>query len=60
MESHSLQSLTRNTMGNWGIETRGLPDGYLNPTNFLNEFDDYDTSGSFDKGFTGSASEIIY
>ncbi|MGR3979522.1 TonB-dependent receptor [Pseudoalteromonas sp. 1181_04] len=61
MESHSLQSLTRNTMGNWGIENPGeLPDGYLDPTNFLAEFDDYDTSGSFDQGFTGSASQIGY
>ncbi|MFP3362771.1 TonB-dependent receptor [Pseudoalteromonas sp. SIMBA_148] len=61
MESHSLQSLTRNTMGNWGIENPGeLPDGYLNPTNFLAEFDDYDTSGSFNQGYTGSASQIGY
>jgi|TARA_Y100000588_G_scaffold385011_1_gene477457 TonB-dependent receptor len=61
MESHSLQSLTRNTMGNWGIENPGeLPDGYLDPTNFLSELDGYNTSGSFDQGFTGSASEIGY
>jgi len=61
MESHSLQSLTRNTMGNWGVENPGeLPDGYLNPTNFLAEFDDYDTSGSFNQGYTGSASQIGY
>ncbi|GLS83518.1 TonB-dependent receptor [Paraferrimonas haliotis] len=59
MESHSLQSLTRNTMGNWGIENPGeLPDGFLTPTNFLNEFDDFDTTGSFDQAFTGSASQV--
>lgn len=61
MESQSLQSLTRNTMGNWGIENPGeLPEGYLDPTNFLAEFDDYNTSDSFNQGFTGSASEVGY
>jgi len=59
MESHSLQSLTRNTMGNWGIENPGeLPDGFLDPINFLKEFDDYNTGGSFNQAFTASASEI--
>jgi TonB-dependent receptor len=59
MESHSLQSLTRNTMGNWGVENPGeLPDGYLDPTNFLAEFDNYDTQGSLNQAFTGNAAQI--
>jgi TonB-dependent receptor len=59
MESHSQQSLTRHTMGNWGIENPGeLPEGYLDKVNFLAEFDDYDTTGAFSQGFTGDAAQI--
>ncbi|WOH37268.1 TonB-dependent receptor [Thalassotalea fonticola] len=59
MESHSLQSLTRHTMGNWGVENPGeLPEGFLKPVNFTSEFDDYSTNGAFNQGFTGSASQV--
>ncbi|WP_042144753.1 MULTISPECIES: TonB-dependent receptor [unclassified Pseudoalteromonas] len=59
MESHSLQSLTRHTMGNWGVENPGeIPDGYLTPVDMLAEFDDFDTKGGFSQGFTGSASQL--
>jgi len=59
MESHSQQSLTRHTMGNWGIENPGeLPEGILTKVDFLSEFDDYNTEGAFSQGFTGDAQEI--
>jgi len=59
MESHSLQSLTRHTMGNWGVENPGeLPEGFLTPINFTEGFDDYATNGAFNQGVTGSASQV--
>ena len=59
MESTSLQSLTRHTMGNWGIENPGeLPAGSLTPLDLVNEFDDFNTGGMFSQGFTGSVAEI--
>ena len=59
MESTSLQSLTRHTMGNWGIENPGeLPAGSLTPLDLASEFDDFNTGGMFSQGFTGSVSEI--
>ena len=59
MESHSIQSLTRHTMGNWGIENPGeLPDNYLTPIDFTSEINDFDKSGAFNQGFTGSASQV--
>ncbi|TWX67253.1 TonB-dependent receptor [Colwellia demingiae] len=59
MESHSVQSLTRHTMGNWGVENPGeLPAGFLTPVNFTKEINDFDKNGAFNQGFTGSASQI--
>ncbi|WP_373293819.1 TonB-dependent receptor [Alteromonas halophila] len=59
MESTSLQSLTRHTMGNWGIENPGeLPGSVLTPLDFASEFSDFNTDGIFSQGFTGSVSEI--
>jgi len=59
MESHSQQSLTRHTMGNWGVENPGeLPDGFLKPLDFTAEIEDFDTAGAFSQGFTGSASQV--
>ncbi len=59
MESTSLQSLTRHTMGNWGIENPGeLPAGILKPLDLASEFDDFNTDGIFSQGFTGSVAEI--
>jgi len=59
MESTSLQSLTRHTMGNWGIENPGeLPTGSLTPLDLASEFSDFNTNGIFSQGFTGSVSEI--
>ena len=59
MESHSVQSLTRHTMGNWGVENPGeLPEGYLTPVDFTSEINDFDKSGAFNQGFTGSASQV--
>lgn len=59
MESHSQQSLTRHTMGNWGIENPGeLPDGFLTPIDFTAEIEDFDKSGAFNQGFTGDAAQI--
>jgi TonB-dependent receptor len=59
MESTSLQSLTRRTMGNWGIENPGeLPADYLTPFSFAGEFDDYNTSGIFSQAFTGSVAQL--
>jgi len=59
MESHSVQSLTRHTMGNWGVENPGeLPEGFLTPVNFTSEINDFDKNGAFNQGFTGSASQI--
>lgn len=59
MESTSLQSLTRHTMGNWGIENPGeLPSGSLTPLDLANEFDDFNTDGMFSQGFTGSVAQI--
>ncbi|MCP4055612.1 MAG: TonB-dependent receptor, partial [Mesoflavibacter sp.] len=48
MESTSLQSLTRHTMGNWGIENPGeLPAGILTPLDLAKEFSDFNTTGIF-------------
>jgi TonB-dependent receptor len=59
MESHSVQSLTRHTMGNWGVENPGeLPQDYLTPTNFTSEFDDFNTNGAFNQGMTGNAQQL--
>jgi len=59
MESHSVQSLTRHTMGNWGVENPGeLPDGFLTPVDFTSDINDFDKNGAFNQGFTGSASQI--
>lgn len=59
MESTSLQSLTRHTMGNWGIENPGeLPEGILSPLNLSSIFSDYNTSGMFSQGFTGNVAEL--
>ena len=59
MESTSLQSLTRHTMGNWGIENPGeLPAGSLTPLNLASEFEDYDTANIFSQGFTGNVAEL--
>ncbi|MBQ4829333.1 TonB-dependent receptor [Alteromonas sp. MMG017] len=59
MESTSLQSLTRHTMGNWGIENPGeLPAGSLTPLDLASEFSDFNTTGMFSQGFTGSVAEI--
>ncbi len=59
MESTSLQSLTRHTMGNWGIENPGeLPSGSLTPLDLASEFSDFNTTGMFSQGFTGSVAEI--
>ena len=59
MESTSLQSLTRHTMGNWGIENPGeLPAGSLTPLNLSAEFDDFDASGIYSEGFTGNVAEL--
>ncbi len=59
MESHSVQSLTRHTMGNWGVENPGeLPEGFLTPVDFTSEINDFDKNGAFNQGFTGSASQI--
>ena len=59
MESTSLQSLTRHTMGNWGIENPGeLPAGILTPISLADEFNDYNTTGIFSQGFTGSVAEL--
>ncbi len=59
MESTSLQSLTRHTMGNWGIENPGeLPAGSLTPLNLASEFEDYNTNGIFSQGFTGNVAEL--
>ncbi len=59
MESTSLQSLTRHTMGNWGIENPGeLPAGSLTPLDFASEFSDFNTDGMYSEGFTGSVAEI--
>jgi len=50
MESTSLQSLTRHTMGNWGIENPGeLPAGSLTPLDLASEFSDFNTTGMFSK-----------
>jgi len=59
MESTSLQSLTRHTMGNWGIENPGeLPAGSLTPLDLASEFSDFNTEGMFSQGFTGSVAQI--
>ena len=59
MESTSLQSLTRHTMGNWGIENPGeLPAGSLTPLNLASEFEDYNTNGIFSQGFTGNVAQL--
>ena len=59
MESHSTQSLTRHTMGNWGVENPGeLPDGYLTPIDFTEEIDDFSKNGSFNQGFTGDVAKL--
>lgn len=59
MESNSQQSLTRHTMGNWGIENPGeLPEGFLTPTDFTGEITDFSTTGALNTGFTGDAAQI--
>ena len=59
MESTSRQSLTRHTMGNWGIENPGeLPDGILTPISLAGEFNDFNTNGIFSQGFTGSVAAL--
>lgn len=59
MESTSLQSLTRQTMGNWGVENPGeLPVGTTELFNFASAFSDYDTSGIYAQGVTASARDI--
>lgn len=59
MESHALQSDTRHTMGNWGVENPGeLPEDFLTPVNIPSLIDDYSTSGVYGEGVTGSASQI--
>lgn len=59
MESHSTQSLTRHTMGNWGVENPGeLPEGYLTPVDFTTQINDFSTAGALQNGFTGSASQV--
>ncbi len=59
MESHSTQSLTRHTMGNWGVENPGeLPDGFLTPVDFTSDINGFDKNGAWNQGFTGSASQI--
>lgn len=59
MESTSLQSLTRRTMGNWGVENPGeLPADFLTPIDFAQEFSDYNTGSVFNQGFTASARQI--
>ncbi|WP_435275902.1 TonB-dependent receptor [Psychrobium sp. nBUS_13] len=59
MESHSQQSLTRHTMGNWGVENPGeLPEGFLTPIDFTGEIEDFNTTGAFNQGFTGDAAQI--
>ncbi len=59
MESHALQSNTRHTMGNWGVENPGeLPDDFLTPVNIPSLIDDYNTSNVYSEGVTGSASRI--
>ena len=46
-------------MGNWGVENPGeLPAGFLKPTSLVNQFDDINTHGAFDGGFTAKASDI--
>ena len=59
MESHALQSDTRHTMGNWGVENPGeLPEDFLTPVSIPSLIDDYDTSNVYSEGVTGSASRI--
>jgi len=59
MESTSLQSLTRQTMGNWGIENPGeLPAGVTTAFDFAKAFDDFNTSGIYAQGITALASDI--
>ncbi|WP_426360080.1 TonB-dependent receptor [Pseudocolwellia sp. HL-MZ19] len=59
MESHSVQSLTRHTMGNWGIENPGeLPEDFLTLIDFTGEINDFDKTGAYNQGFVGSASQI--
>lgn len=59
MESHSQQSLTRHTMGNWGVENPGeLPEGFLTPIDFTAEIEDFDKTGAFSQGFTGDAAQV--
>ncbi len=48
MESTSLQSLTRHTMGA----------GSLTPLDLASEFSDFNTEGMFSQGFTGSVAQI--
>ncbi len=59
MESTSLQSLTRNTMGNWGVENPGeLPAGSLSSLDLASEFSDFNTNGIFSQGFTGNIPDL--
>ncbi len=59
MENVSQQALTRQTLGNWGIENPGeLPDDFLTPVDFKGLFDDFNSSTIFNQGITGSVAEI--
>ncbi|MBL4814798.1 MAG: TonB-dependent receptor [Shewanella sp.] len=59
MSSHTVQRDLMNEMGGWGIANPGeLPDGFLSPVDYADEFDDYSTAGGWTQGFTGSASEV--
>jgi len=59
MENISQQALTRQTLGNWGIENPGeLPEDFLTPIDFKGLFDDFNTSTIFNQGFTGDVSEV--
>lgn len=59
MSSHTVQRDLMNEMGGWGIANPGeLPDGYLTPIDFADEFDNFSTAGGWTQGFTGSASEV--
>lgn len=59
MESNSVQSLTRHTMGNWGIDNPNeLPAGFLTATDFTSGFDDFNANGAFNQGVTANAATI--
>jgi len=59
MENVSQQALTRQTLGNWGIENPGeLPDDFLTPIDFKDLFDDFNVSTIFNQGITASVAEV--